>query len=100
MKTLSKIIRGVLIYWCVFVATAWVAFFMLGSVPDTLVQYGLGGGAVELIAGALIEVGKKWIEHKYHIGGDSNDNTDVFGDAGGAVDADEPADPGNQDPAQ
>ena len=76
MKTLSKIIRGVLIYWIIFVATSWVAFFMVGSVPDTLVQYGLGGGAVELLAGAFIEVAKKLIEKKYHIGGDGDGSED------------------------
>jgi len=100
MKTLTKIIRGVLIYWCIFAATSWVAFFVRGEVPDSLIQYGLGGGAVELLAGAFIEVGKKLIEKKYKLGGEENDSADFYGTSDSPVNADEPADPGDQDPAQ
>ena len=43
-------------YWVLFVITAWVTFWVKGSVPDTLVQYGLGGGAVELLITGVIEI--------------------------------------------
>lgn len=55
-KKLDKIVKGVCIYWCVFVALAWVTFWFKDSVPDTLIQYGLGGGAVELIVSGVIEI--------------------------------------------
>lgn len=55
-KKIDKIVRGVLIYWVVFVAVAWVTFWVKESVPDTLVQYGLGGGAVELLITGVIEI--------------------------------------------
>lgn len=55
-KKLDKIVRGVLIYWCLFVAVAWVTFWVKDSVPDTLVQYGLGGGAIELLITGVIEI--------------------------------------------
>lgn len=55
-KKLDKIVKGVCIYWCVFVAVAWLTFWFKDSVPDTLIQYGLGGGAVELIVSGVIEI--------------------------------------------
>lgn len=55
-KKIDKIVRGVLIYWIVFVTVAWVTFWVKDSVPDTLVQYGLGGGAVELLVTGAIEI--------------------------------------------
>lgn len=57
-KKLDKIVRGVLIYWVVFVAVAWVTFWVKDSVPDTLIQYGLGGGAVELLVTGVIEIAR------------------------------------------
>lgn len=55
-KKIDRIVRGVCIYWIVFVVTAWVTFWFKGSVPDTLVQYGLGGGAIELLVTGAIEI--------------------------------------------
>ena len=55
-KKIDKIVRGVLIYWVVFVTVAWVTFWIKDSVPDTLIQYGLGGGAVELLVTGVIEI--------------------------------------------
>ena len=55
-KKIDKIVKGVLIYWCAFVILAWVTFWVKNSVPDTLIQYGLGGGAVELLVTGLIEI--------------------------------------------
>lgn len=55
-KKLDKIVRGVLIYWVAFVIVAWVTFWVKDAVPDTLIQYGLGGGAVELIVSGMIEI--------------------------------------------
>lgn len=55
-KKLDKIVKGVCIYWCAFVAIAWITFWFKDSVPDTLIQFGLGGGAVELIVSGVIEI--------------------------------------------
>jgi hypothetical protein len=55
-KKIDIIVRGVCIYWIVFVSVAWITFWFKDSVPDTLVQYGLGGGAVELIVTGVIEI--------------------------------------------
>lgn len=55
-KKIDRIVKGVLIYWCAFVILAWVTFWVKDAVPDTLIQYGLGGGAVELLVTGLIEI--------------------------------------------
>lgn len=55
-KKIDKIVRGVCIYWVLFVAVAWVTFWVKDSLPDALIQYGLGGGAVELIVSGIIEI--------------------------------------------
>ena len=57
-KKMDRIVKGVLIYWVVFVIVAWVTFWIKDLVPDTLVQYGLGGGAVELLTTGLIEIAR------------------------------------------
>lgn len=63
-KKLDKIVKGVLIYWVLFVTVAWVAFFIKDSVPDALIQYGLGGGAVELIVTGAIEIMRDRLSRK------------------------------------
>lgn len=55
-KKIDKIVKGVCIYWIVFVSIAWITFWFKDSVPDTLIQYGLGGGAVELLITGAIEI--------------------------------------------
>jgi len=55
-KKLDLIVRGVLIYWVVFVCVAWVTFWVKDSVPDTLITMGLGGGSIELVVTGLIEI--------------------------------------------
>lgn len=57
-KKIDRIVKGVLIYWVLFVIVAWVTFWVKESVPDTLIQYGLGGGAVELLITGLIEIAR------------------------------------------
>jgi len=56
VKKIDKIVKGVCIYWILFVITAWVTFWIKDSVPETLIQYGLGGGAVELLISGAIEI--------------------------------------------
>ena len=57
-KMLKKVVKGVLFYWIIFVSISWVK----GSVPDTLIQIGLGGGAFELLCSTIIEVAHKKFE--------------------------------------
>lgn len=63
-KKIDKIVRGVLIYWVLFVSVAWVTYWVKDSVPDTLIQYGLGGGAVELLISGAIEIARDRIARK------------------------------------
>ena len=56
VKKLDRIVKAVLIYWIAFVCIAWITFWVKDSVPDTLIQYGLGGGAVELLITGAIEI--------------------------------------------
>lgn len=56
---IKKIVRGVLIYWILFVIVTYITFWFKSSIPDTLVQVGLGGGAFELLCTTIIEVAKK-----------------------------------------
>ena len=55
-KKIDRIVAGVLLYWILFVFVGWISWFTTGGVPDTLVQVGLGGGAVELVMTAAIEI--------------------------------------------
>ena len=57
-KKIDKIVKGVLIYWVLFIITAWVTYWVKDSVPDTLIQYGLGGGAVELLITGALEIAR------------------------------------------
>lgn len=57
-KKIDKIVRAVLIYWVLFIITAWVTYWVKDSVPDTLIQYGLGGGAVELLITGVLEIAR------------------------------------------
>lgn len=57
-KKIDRIVKAVLIYWVCFIITAWVTFWVKDSVPDTLIQYGLGGGAVELLITGVLEIAR------------------------------------------
>lgn len=64
-KKLDTFVKGIFIYWLSFVAIAWVTYWIKGDVPEPLIQYGLGGGAVELACTAAIEIlSNKKVEKK------------------------------------
>ena len=71
-KKIDKIVKGVLVYWIIFVVVAWVTFWVKDSVPDTLIQYGLGGGAVELLVTGAIEIMRDKLNRR-----DENERTDL-----------------------
>lgn len=56
LKKLDIVVIGACVYFVAFVITAWVTFWVKGDVPDTLIQFGLGGGSVELVVSAVIEI--------------------------------------------
>ena len=55
-KKLDIFVVATFCYIFLFVVVSWVAYFLTGSVPDTLVEVGLGGGVIELAATAAIEI--------------------------------------------
>ena len=57
-KKIDKIVKGVLIYWVVFVALCFITFWIKGEEPSTLITYGLGGSVLELVMTALIEISR------------------------------------------
>lgn len=56
MKKIDIFVIGIMTYWIVFILIAWITFWVKNDVPDSLIQYGLGGGAVELVMTAAIEI--------------------------------------------
>lgn len=57
-KKIDKIVKGLCIYWVAFVVVAWITFWVKDSVPDSLIQFGLGGSVLELVMTALIEIAR------------------------------------------
>lgn len=55
-KKLDTIIIGTFIYVIMFVTIGWVTYWIKGDVPESLIQYGLGGGVLELVLSASIEI--------------------------------------------
>lgn len=56
MKKIDIFVIGIMIYWITFILIAWITFWIKNDVPDMLIQYGLGGGAIELVMTAAIEI--------------------------------------------
>lgn len=96
MKMLKKIVIGVFVYWITFVITMTVIFCIKGAVPDTLIQFGLGGGAFELFMTALIEVVKSQVDTKEDIDNESeyirDSDSDSETDSSGSGDISDTAD--------
>lgn len=74
-KMLKKIVKGVLVYWIIFVVVTWITFWIKDSIPDTLVQIGLGGGAFELLCSTLVEIAHKKYEQEPT---ESNDEIEFY----------------------
>ncbi len=55
-RKIDIIVKGVCIYFILFVITAWVTYYLKGDLPEALIQYGLGGGTLELVLAAAIEI--------------------------------------------
>ena len=59
LDKIDKFVVAVMAYWCIFVIVMTIVFCAKCAVPDTLIQYALGGGAIELVCTALIEIMKE-----------------------------------------
>lgn len=55
-KKIDAFVLGVFLYIIIFVSLAWITFWIKGEVPDSLIEFGLGGGVVELGLTAAIEI--------------------------------------------
>lgn len=55
-KKIDLFVIAIMLYWIIFVVIAWVTFWVKNGVPESLIQYGLGGGAIELVMTAAIEI--------------------------------------------
>ena len=64
-KKIDRIFKGLCIYWVSFVVVAWVTYWVKDSVPDSLIQFGLGGGAVELLISGAIEIFRDFIPRRH-----------------------------------
>ena len=63
-KKIDRIVKGICIYWVTFVVIAWITFWVKDSVPDSLIQFGLGGGAIELLISGAIEIFRDFIPRR------------------------------------
>lgn len=55
-KKIDRIVIGTCIYFVSFMIVAWVTYWVKGDVPDTLIEFGSGGGILELVLTAAIEI--------------------------------------------
>lgn len=84
---IDKFVICVMVYWVLFVVVMTAIFCIKGIVPDTLIQYGLGGGAIELVCTAIIEImkeregTKKDERDNLHSGQTDSSGSGVDGDA-------------------
>lgn len=72
MKTRNKVLLCLGLFLFAFIVTMIVTFWVKGSVPDTLIQYTLGAGGIEVLALAGIKISKVWSGEK-----ESEDSEDV-----------------------
>ena len=57
-RTSKRVLLCLGVFYVVFISVMIWLFYIRGAVPDTLIQYTLGAGGVEVLAMALIEMSK------------------------------------------
>jgi hypothetical protein len=55
-KKIDMIVTAVCAYFILFVIVSWITYWIKGDLPESLIQYGLGGGTLELVLSAAIEI--------------------------------------------
>lgn len=63
-KTANTVLLVLGIFIGAFIIAMMITYWVMGSVPDTLIQYTLGGGGVEALALAVIKISKVWVGDK------------------------------------
>ena len=58
MNTANKVLLALGVFVALFITTMVVVFCVYGSTPDTLIQYTLGAGGLEVLVLAMIKVSK------------------------------------------
>lgn len=61
LSTSNKVLLTLGVFVLLFIITMIVTFWVKGSVPDTLIQYTLGAGGVEVFALAAIKISKVFV---------------------------------------
>lgn len=72
LNTLDKVLLGVALFLFVFIVTTVVIYTVNGWQYDTLITCVMGGGGIEVIASAVIQVAK----YKHKGGNDDDTGTD------------------------
>ena len=72
LNTLDKVLLGVALFLFVFIVTTIVIYTVKGWQFDTLITCVMGGGGIEVIASAIIQVAK----YKHKGGNDDDTGTD------------------------
>lgn len=73
-KTSNTVLLVLALYVALFTVAMTVTYWVKGGVPDTLIQYTLGAGGVEVLMLAAIKVAKVWTTGKT---GESEERHDI-----------------------
>ena len=63
-KTSNKVLLALGIFIATFIVLMIITYWVMGSVPDTLIQYTLGGSGLEALFLAAIKISKVWVGDK------------------------------------
>lgn len=63
-KTSNRVLLVLGLFVLAFIVTMVITYWKFQAVPDTLIQYTLGAGGVEVLALALIKISKVWSGEK------------------------------------
>lgn len=63
-NTANTVLLVLGIFIALFIIAMMITYWVMGSVPDTLIQYTLGGSGLEVLVLAAIKVSKVWVGEK------------------------------------
>ena len=73
LKTSNRVLLAIGIFIVAFIISMEVIFCVTGSVPDTLIQYTLGAGGIEVLLLAAIKISKVVVGEKTKEGENGNE---------------------------